>query len=66
MNIEKNILTVSEAACVLSCSTHNVYRLIHSKALRAYKDAAGRPWRIPESCIKDYVASRMNNTDFTR
>lgn len=61
MIIEKNILTVSEAACVLSCSTQCVYRLIHSNALRAYKDAAGRPWRIPESCIKDYVASRMNS-----
>lgn len=60
MKLEKDILTVSEAACVLSCSTQCVYRLIHSNALRAYKDAAGRPWRIPESCIKDYVASRMN------
>lgn len=62
MIIEKNILTVSEAACVLSCSTQCVYRLIHTHALRAYKDAAGRPWRIPESCIKDYVASRMTPT----
>lgn len=61
MYIEKNILTVAEAACVLSCSTQNVYRLIHSKALMAYKDAACRPWRIPESCIHDYVASRMHD-----
>ena len=60
MIIEKNILTVSETACVLSCSTQCVYRLIRTNALRAYKDAAGRPWRIPESCIRDYVASRMN------
>ena len=61
MKVEKNILTVSEAACILSCSTHVIYRLIHTNALRAYKDAEGRPWRIPESCIKDYVASRMSN-----
>ena len=61
MYIQKNILTVSETACILSCSTQNVYRLIHSKALRAFKDAEGRPWRIPESCIHDYVASRMHD-----
>lgn len=66
MNIEKNILTVSEAACVLSCSTYNVYRLIHTKSLRAFKDAEGRPWRIPESSIKDYVATRMSSNDFSR
>ena len=62
MKIEKNILTVSEAACVLSCNTHVIYHLIHTNALGAYKDAKGRPWRIPESCIKDYVATRMSNT----
>ena len=62
MKIEKNILTVSEAACVLSCSTHVIYRLIHTNALGAYKDATGRPWRIPEACINDYIASRISNT----
>ncbi|SHK98462.1 DNA binding domain-containing protein, excisionase family [Selenomonas ruminantium] len=61
MKVEKNILTVAEAACILSCSPHVIYRLIHSNALGAFKDAEGRPWRIPESCIKDYVASRMSN-----
>lgn len=61
MKIEKNILTVSEAACILSCSTHVIYRLIRANALRAYKDSEGHPWRIPESCIKDYISSRINN-----
>ena len=62
MKIEKNIMTVSEAACILSCSTYVIYRLIHANALKAYKDAEGRPWRIPESSIKDYVTARISST----
>lgn len=62
MKLEKNILTVSEAACVLSCSTHIIYRLIHTHALGAYKDAGGHPWRIPDVSIKNYVATRMGTT----
>ena len=62
MKLEKTILTTAEAAAVLSCSTQTIYHLIHTRSLGAYKDVGGRPWRIPDYSIKDYIASRMNNT----
>ena len=66
MKIDKTILTTAEAASVLSCSTQAIYHLIHTRALRAYKDVGGRPWRIPDYCIKDYIASRMSSNDSMR
>ena len=60
MMIEKSILSVSEAATKLSCSDSIVYRLIHAKALGAYKDVGGRRWRIPEASITGYIESRMS------
>jgi len=37
MFIEEKIYTVSEAASILRCSSQKIYRLIHTKALNAYK-----------------------------
>ena len=62
MKIEKTILTVSEAAFVLNCSDQIIYRLIHAKALGAYKDIGGRRWLIPEYSVTDYVESRMRDS----
>lgn len=62
MKVEKTILTVSETAFMLNCSDQIIYRLIHAKALRAYKDFGGRRWLIPEYSVTDYVESRMRDS----
>lgn len=59
MLINKTVLFVSEAACILGCSAHYIYHLIHTGKLEAYKEKGGRVWRIPESSIEKYIASRM-------
>lgn len=66
MSIEKLVLSVSEAAFVLGCSEHKIYRLIHSNVLGAYKDVGGRPWHIPDYCVKDYISSCMKSKAFER
>lgn len=37
MIINKTVLFVSEAACVLGCSSHQIYQLIHAGKLKAYR-----------------------------
>lgn len=66
MDIRKNILSVPEASFVLGCSEQKIYRLIHAKALKAYKDVGGRPWHIPSCSIKEYITSCMNSSAFTK
>lgn len=59
MLINKSVLFVSEAACVLGCSSYQVYRMIHEGRLAAYKDDGARAWKIPEEAIQAYIHSRM-------
>lgn len=59
MIINKTVLFVSEAACVLGCSSHQIYQLIHAGQLKAYKDDGARAWKIPERSIEQYIYSRM-------
>ena len=59
MLIEKKILSVSETSAILSCSDNIVYRLLHSQALRGYKDFGGRRWRVPAVSITNYIDARM-------
>ena len=44
--INKTVLFVSEAACVLGCSSRQIYHLIHTGQLRAYKDEGAWAWKI--------------------
>lgn len=55
MLINKAVLYVSEAACVLGCSAHYIYHLIHTGKLAAYKEEGGRAWKIPEASIMNYI-----------
>lgn len=66
MAIEKAVLSVSEAAFVLGCSEQKIYRLIRANALGAYKDVGGRPWHIPDYCVRDYIDSCMKIRTFAK
>lgn len=57
--INKSVLFVSEAACLLGCSSYQVYRMIHEGMLPAYKDEGARAWKIPESSIQAYIQTQM-------
>lgn len=59
MQINKRVLYVAEAACVLCCSTYQIYNLIHKNELNAYKDENSNAWKIPEESIHAYVEKRM-------
>jgi len=60
MTINKEVVSVSEAAALLGISSQTVYDLIHTGELVAYKDAGRHPWHIPSSAIEDYIQRRMN------
>lgn len=47
-------LTVGQAAVRLACSTKTIYRLIESRAVRAFR--VGRAWRIDDADLEHYVA----------
>jgi len=47
-------LTVGQAAVRLACSTKTIYRLIESRAVRAFR--VGRAWRIDDVDLEHYVA----------
>lgn len=59
MLINKSVVFVSEAACVLGCSSYQVYRMIHEGRLAAYKDDGARAWKIPEESIQSYIQGCM-------
>ncbi len=57
MLINKAVLYVSEVACLLGCSAHYIYHLIHTGKLAAYKEDGGRAWKIPEASVMQYINS---------
>ncbi len=59
MLINKAVLFVSEAACVLNCSSHKIYDLIHRKKLPAYKIPGHKRWNIPEQSIQNYIDAQV-------
>lgn len=59
MQITKTVFFVSEAACLLGCSAHQVYYMIHTGKLLAYKDEGARAWKIPEQSIQQYIQRRL-------
>lgn len=59
MLINKAVFYVSETACLLNCSAHYVYKLIHTGQIPAYKDDGCKAWKIPESSIQNYINSRI-------
>lgn len=56
---DKLLLTVSEAAYILNCSSAYVYKLIHFGVLR-YK-MHGKAFRIPSEDVENYVRSSLHN-----
>ena len=59
MLINKTVLFVAEAACVLNYSSHKIYSMIHSGELSAYKIPGHKRWYIPEESIKAHVTAMM-------
>lgn len=58
MKIEKLVLHVSDAACLLGISSQKVYEMIHAGKLLAYKD--GKAWKINTSSIEDYIRLKLS------
>lgn len=56
---DKLLLTVSEAAYILNCSSASVYKLIHSGQLR-YK-IHGRAYRISSEDVENYARLSLHN-----
>lgn len=55
--VNKLVVSVSDAACLLSVSDQKIYKLIFSEQLVAYKD--GKAWKIQMSSIENYINSRV-------
>lgn len=55
-----DLLTIEDVAERLICSTNIVYRLVRSKALRAFK-VAGH-WRITEEDYKNFIQKSKSDS----
>lgn len=53
MLINKEFLTVQEAAAVLNISSISIYRELHNEKITALK--IGRYWRIPAESFNNYI-----------
>lgn len=52
---ELKIIGIGELQEILCIGRSSAYKLLNSKAIRAYK--TGRNWRIPMSSVKEYVTN---------
>ena len=64
VKVEKNVLTVPEAAYFLNCSSQKIYSLIKLEKIEAYKDVSakgrtGRDWKISALSLVNYQAMRL-------
>lgn len=59
-------ITAADAARLLNCSVHSVYRLIYSGTLPAARRRGGRGWLLRESdvmaCLEPYVPPGRGRT----
>ena len=53
MLIEKEYLTVQEAAAILNIGAVSIYRELHNEKITALQ--VGKYWRIPAESFNDYV-----------
>lgn len=53
-----DILTIEEVAEALKVGTSQVYKLVRSGEMNAFKE--GKNWRIPKYCVKNYINKRCN------
>lgn len=51
-----DLLTADEAAEALRVGKNNLYKLLESGQLKAYRN--GRVWRIPRVAIEDYIRTQ--------
>jgi excisionase family DNA binding protein len=64
MNAPERLLTVSEAADILSTSERFPRRLIEERRIRFVR--VGRHVRIPESALREYIAAGLVEPITTR
>lgn len=55
-----DLLTVDEAAEALKVGKNNLYKLLESGQLKAYRN--GRVWRIPRLSIERYILTQAKLT----
>lgn len=58
MQINKEVLHVSDAASLLCVSSQKIYEMIRKGELAAYKD--GKAWKIHVASIESYVHLRLS------
>lgn len=52
-----DILTIEEVAEALKVGTSQVYKLVRSGNLKAFKE--GKNWRIPRQSVSEYIIQRI-------
>ena len=57
--MDRDILTVEQAAEYLQVTTKTIYNLVDANKLKASK--VGRVWRIRKSDIDEYLEQNRNN-----
>ena len=55
VQVAKALLTVTEAACALNCSTHPIYRLIRKGELPIIM--RGKRYLIPAEALQKYIST---------
>lgn len=55
MNIDKRVLSATEAAVSLGVSTQTVYVYIASGRLAGFKFSGHNAWRITEEALMDFI-----------
>lgn len=58
MQINKEVLHVSDAASLLCVSSQKIYEMIRNGELAAYK--SGKAWKIHAASIENYVHSQLS------
>jgi excisionase family DNA binding protein len=58
--MEDELLTVDEAAKRLKIHSVTLRKMLREGSIRGMKFGA-REWRIPDSALKEFIASRMGN-----
>ena len=60
LEICDDLLTADETAEVLKIGKNNLYKLLESGQLKAYRN--GRVWRIPRLSVEQYILTQAKLT----
>ena len=53
----ETLITPEEAADMLGCGMHSMYKLLNAKKIKAMR--IGRHWKIPKRAVQEYILTAM-------